>query len=242
MSMSHIVSTHIDRWVSQILVANNQKDRDEHISSGKLSASMLGKPLQEQILKVKGVPPKEVDEYTLRKFQRGKDVEDWLVKNLPALITTQKPVEYRNVVGLIDAVVSTSGWEKDFGQIPLEVKSVTNAKYKNIIRSGEADRSHILQACLYALAENKPYFAICYIASDDYRITTMIFKTADYKAEVDSIIDKFEAQLASEMIPMFEAIEKWQENKMYAAYPDWIDLTFEEVNKKYKELYGNSNH
>ncbi len=239
--MSHIVSSHIDRWISQILIANNQKDREEHISSGKLSASMLGKPLQEQILKVKGVPQKEVDEYVLRKFQRGKDVEDWLVKNLPALITTQKPVEYRNVVGLIDAVVSTSGWERDFGQIPLEVKSVTNAKYKNIIRSGEADRSHILQACLYALAENKPYFAVCYIASDDYRIWTMVFKTSDYKDKVDTIIDTFEKQLASEMIPVFEAIESWQKNKMYALYPEFMDLTEEDVNKKYKELYEPKN-
>jgi len=235
--MSHIISNHIDKWVSQILISDNEKDREEHVSSGKLSASMLGAPLQAQILKVKGVPPKEVDEYVLRKFKRGKDVEDWLVKTLPALIATQKPVEYRNVVGLIDAVVSTSGWEKDFGAIPLEVKSVTNAKYKNIIRSGEADRSHILQACLYALAESKDYFAICYIASDDYRITTMIFKTADYKAEVDSIIDKFEAQLASEMIPMFEAIEKWQSSPQYYSYPDFMDLNLEEVNAKFKKEY-----
>ena len=40
------------------------------------------------------------------------------------------------------------------------------------------------------------------------------------------------------MIPMFVAIEKWQENKMYAMYPEYMDLTEEEVNKKYKELYA----
>ena len=235
--MSHIISTRIDNHISVILQQQNKIDREEHISSGKLSASMLGKPLQEQILKIKGVPQKEVDEYTLRKFQRGKDVEGWLIKSIPNLVETQKPVEYRNVVGLVDAVVDASTWEQNFGIMPLECKSVTNAKFKNIQRSGLADRGHILQASLYALGMMTEYFAVTYIASDDYRILTMVYRVADYKAEVDQIIDRFQHQLELDLIPVFEAIEAWQKNPMYASYPEFIGLTEEEANLKFKTEY-----
>jgi hypothetical protein len=165
--MTHIIDSHIDRHISKVLLAKNSIDKEEHISSGKLSASMLGKPLQSQILKVMGVPQKDVDEYVLRKFQRGKDVEDWLVKNIPGIVEAQKPALYRDVVGFIDVVVDTKDYDFKCGVIPLECKSVTNLKYKNIQREGKADRGHILQACLYALSEKTSHFSICYIASDD---------------------------------------------------------------------------
>lgn len=237
MDMGHIIDNHIDKWISQILISENEKEKDKHISSGKLSAGMLGKPLQSQILKVKGVPPKQVDEYVLRKFQRGKDVEKWLVEKIPGICDKQKEVQYRNVIGFADAIVSTMNYEFPCGKIPHEIKSVTNAKFKNICKSGEADRGHILQACLYALALGTTHFAIDYVASDDYRIQCMVYKTADFKPEVERIIDRFDKQLASGVIPAFVAEEAWQKNPAYADYPDWINLTEEEVNKKFKEEY-----
>jgi len=235
--MGYIIDRHIDKWVTEILVSDNEVERSTHVSSGRLTAGMLGKPLQSQILKVKGVPPKEIDPYVLRKFQRGKDVEKWLVSLIPGRKEEQKEIIYRNVVGVVDAIVSTASYEFNAGIIPHEIKSVTNAKFKNIVRSGEADRGHILQACLYALALNTKHFAIDYVASDDYRIQTMVYQTIDYKDEVERIIDRFDNQLASGIIPAFVAEEKWQENKMYADYPDWMDLTEEEVNNKFKEEY-----
>lgn len=237
MTMTTITSQYIDRWIDGILVSNNEIKESKHVSSGKLSASMLGKPLQSQILKAKGVPQKALDPYTLRKFQRGNDVEKWLVSVLPGLVTTQKFVEYRGVVGYVDAVVSTNAWEKNFGIIPLEVKSVTNAKYKMISKSGQADRGHILQSTLYALSQASGHFAITYVASDDYRVNTFVYKTSDYATEVNRIIDAYDKQLATGRIPEFKAEEKWMTNPKYADYPEFIGLTEEECNKKFKEEY-----
>jgi len=69
------IDNYIDNKISKKVVEENKQRELNHVSSGRLSASMLGEPLQWQILKIKGVKPKEIDEYTLRKFIRGKDVE-----------------------------------------------------------------------------------------------------------------------------------------------------------------------
>lgn len=231
-----IIDTYLDETVAQAIYKENQEERENHISSGKLSASMLGQPLQWQILKVMGVEPREVDRYVLRKFKRGNDVEDWLVKYIPGLVETQKEVEYKNVVGRVDAVVDTNLYFNPVGIIPHEIKSVANAKYKRIMEDEQADRGHILQACLYALALKSDHFAIDYIASDDYRITTMLYETVDYADEVEKIIDRFNKQLETKIIPVFEAEEKWQENEMYNSYYDWSKLDQKEINDKYKLL------
>jgi len=238
MNHNHIRDNFIDKWITTILVSEDEKERKEHQSSGKLTASALGKPLQWQILKVMGVPQKEIDPYVLRKFQRGKDVENWLVDRIPAKRYTQHPVEYRGVVGFADIVVSSGNYDAKVGELPEEVKSVTNLKFKNIQKTGEADRSHILQACLYALGMEHSHFGIIYIASDDYRILNYVYKTSDYKAEVDRIIDRFDAQRATGKAPVFVAEEKWQENQMYQDYPEFSKLTQEEIDIKIKE-YAN---
>jgi CRISPR/Cas system-associated exonuclease Cas4 (RecB family) len=230
--MPHTIDYTIERHINQKLKEINDQERSTHVSSGKLTASMLGQPLQWQILKVKGVPTKEVDGYTLRKFKRGKDVEKWLVENLPGLKETQKWVEYRGCVGMVDAIIELSS-----GVIPLEIKSVTNMKYKNIMADGEADHGHILQACLYALALKNEHFAIVYVASDDYRIHTMVYDTKDYAQEVGDVIARFDKQLATGVIPAFVPVGEWQKNAKYSDYPAWAMLTEEEVNKKYKEEY-----
>lgn len=236
--MNQIIDRTINDFVSRTLIDKNIEESLNHKSSGKLSASMLGSPLQWQVLKLMGVPQKDLDEYVLRKFQRGKDVEKWLVENIPGKVDTQVFVEYRDTVGYIDVLVDTKDYDTNFGIIPQEVKSVANMKYQNIVKSGKADRGHILQACLYALAKGAKHFGVVYIASDDYRILNYIYDTADYKAEVDGIIDRFNAQMDKKEVPVFEPEEVWQKNPNYSSYPLWTNLTQEEVNKKYKEEYG----
>jgi hypothetical protein len=231
-----VISKTIDDTVTATVRKENDERAAKHVSSGKLSASMLGAPLQEQILKALGVPQKEVDDYTLRKFLRGNHVEDWIVQHIPDVIATQKAIEYRNAVGIIDALVDTASWDFNFGVIPLEVKSVANAKYKRIEQTKQADRSHKLQAGLYALAEGVEHYAICYVAADDYRIRVEIHKTADIKEEVDAIIDTFDAQLKSGIVPVFECKEAWQKNPRYAKFPAFLTLTEEEIVLKLEEL------
>lgn len=223
--MTHITDNYIDEYITKAMYEKDKLEQENHKSSGKLSASMLGQPLQWQILKIMGVPQKEMDTYTLRKFQRGKDVEKWFVSMIPDLLGTQKFLEYRNCVGYCDAIVDTSHHHFDAGVIPHEVKSVANAKFKRICDDGDADRSHKLQACLYAMAMEKKHFAIDYIASDDYRIKTFVYSTEDYRKDVDEIIDRFDAQIATGLVPAFIPEEAWQSNPKYNNYPDFLDLS-----------------
>lgn len=229
-----INDNYIDDYISKIMTEKNKEDSDNHKSSGKLSAGMLGSPLQWQILKIKGIPQQPFDEYTLRKFQRGKDVEKWFISVVPNLVEEQKFVEYRNVVGYADTIIDTTTHHYNAGIIPHEVKSVTNEKFKRIIKDGNADRSHRLQAGLYALALGAEHFAIDYIASDDYRIKTYIYDTAEIKDEIDGIIDRFDKQLATGLVPVFVAEEIWQKSERYNNYPSFMNMTQQELNDYFK--------
>lgn len=227
------LDNYLDRKIGEALLAENEERENGHKSSGKLSASMLGWPLQWQILKSLGVPQSKKDEYTLRKFKRGNHVEDWLIEHLNP-IEKQAFVEYRGCIGYADAIVDTKDWDFQVGTIPLEIKSTTNLKFKKIVKQG-ADRSHKLQAGLYALSKGSEQFGVTYVASDDYRVQTFIYETKDVKDEIDQIISRYESQMKIG-IPVFEAAEDWQANKLYNNYPEWSELTQEEVNKKYEEI------
>lgn len=233
----------LDSTIGKKLMEKNIEERNSHVSSGKLSASMLGQPLQWQVLKIIGVPTKEIDEYVLRKFQRGKDVEDWVVSQMIGLINKQKFVEYRDCVGYVDAIVDMRDWNlPNFGVIPHEIKSVANAKFKRIEKSGEADRGHKLQGGLYALALGTDHFAIDYVASDDYRIETYLYETAEVKEEIDQVINDFAQALKAGVLPVFQAKESWQSKLDYCNYPEFLELgegQLEELLKsKYLESYN----
>ena len=220
----------LDRIIAENLTRLNEEERKGRTPSGKLSASILGDPLQWQLLKTLGVPQKEVDDYTLRKFQRGKHVEDWVVSQMPGLLERQKLVEYRGAIGYVDALIdTTTGYDIKIGPMVNEVKSSTNASFNWIIKEKKPRHGHCLQAAFYAMALDQPYFAITYVASDDYRIWMVVQKTAEFRTEVDHIIDLYEEALKKHKVPVFEPVENWQSNPEYNKYPDWSALTVEEI-------------
>ena len=231
-----ISDTFLDRTIEQKFIEQNDKERENHKSSGKLSASQLNNPLQWQILKVLEVPQKELEEYVLRKFFRGKQIENWLVSEMPDILETQKLIEYNRCIGFADVVVDTKNWDFKVGIIPAEIKSVSNAKFRRILSGGGADKGHILQAAYYALGMEKEQFAVIYCASDDLRIKTLIYQTKDYRPEIDGIIDLFYKALESKIIPVFEARESWQSNLAYNQYPDFMKLSIKELQEKYNQL------
>ncbi len=204
---------------AKVLAANAEREGKE--PSGRLSASRLGWPLQWQLLHFHKVPQKPVDEYTLRKFQRGNDVEDRVVSWLDAP-QTQVPVEYRGVVGYADAVT----------EYPIEVKSCTNMAFRHKMKDGPS-QSHRLQGMLYAKALGFDQFGVAYVASDDYRV--LCFEE-EVTGEVDEAIDAYEAQVAVGTVPVFVAKERWQSIKDYSAYPDWMPLAEEEIAEKLSEF------
>ena len=230
----------INRAIDSRLVAQNKLREKLHNSSGKLSASKLGDPVQWQILHTLGVSKKELDPYTLRKFLRGNDVESWLVDFVPGLVSKQLFLQYRDVVGYADTVVDTKDYDFNLGVVPLEIKSVTNANYKWIKKGSGPNEGHQLQAAFYGLAMEAEQALLAYVASDDYRVKCFVVEVADYREKIDGIIDRYnEAKTVWEkegLIPVFEPVEKWQENKKYNSYSDFIGLSGKEAGDLVRKL------
>jgi hypothetical protein len=223
---------HLDKVICNAVAKRNAVDSAKHKPSGKLSASRLNDPVQWQILHTLATDQDEIDDYTLRKFLRGKQVEDWYVSEIHP-IETQKFVEYRNCVGYIDAIVDTKDWDFPSGVIPLEIKSTSNAKFKRIVKQG-ADKGHILQAGFYAICLKSDRFAVSYVATDDYRIKTFLFETKDVRDEIDQIITTFNDAKKVGTIPVFVAREKWQSNPDYNRYFNFIELDEKQLAIEYK--------
>lgn len=222
----------LDRLIEERLVADRIAQDHARKPSGKLSASMLGQPLQWQILKTIGVPAREIDNYTLRKFLRGNHVEEWLLSYMPGIIERQKFAEYRNTIGYCDALVDCSDWDSKKGIMPHEVKSVSNAKFKRITSEAQADHSHRLQASLYALAFDTDYYAVDYVATDDYRVETYIYHIETTISGVEYTINEYQAAMAAGIVPEFEYVEPWQSSEKYNNFPEWQYLTEAEIETK----------
>lgn len=223
-----IVDKSLEKFITNALRAKQEQETLSHKSSGKQTASMLGDPIQWQILKTIGVP-RFVDDYALKKFERGKDVERWVVDFIPNLVDKQRLVEYRGVIGYVDAIVDNA--------IPHEVKSVTNLKFKRLDRTKEADRGHRLQATLYALALGSNIYFIDYVASDDYRVLSICYSMDETKEEVLSIIGKYQDAKSKKVVPAFEPIEDWHASKKYNPYPEFADLSQNEAMALLEEKY-----
>lgn len=213
----------INPAIQDIIAAKVLADAIEKEPSGRLSASRLGWPLQWQMLHYYKVPQKEIDEYTLRKFQRGKDVEERIMQWLaPAPEKMQVPVNYRGVAGIMDVEL----------EYPIEVKSITNAAFKYKQKEGTS-RGHRLQGELYALAKGYKKFAVAYVASDDYRV--LCFEEAVTK-DTDKVIDRYNVQVEVGAVPEFVPEEKWQADPKYNPYPDWMKLSTEEIATKLSSM------
>lgn len=246
-----MINSKLDNDLTRNIVTTIRQEyeikRAQHEPSGKLSASQLGKPLLEQVLKVIGVPQKPIEDYALGLFRRGDSVEEGVIELLNP-DEVQKEVEYRNCVGLIDAI-------KD-GKI-YEIKSIKNSQFQYLDPTNETRRrvngelvpvydgvkyAHALQGALYALAEGKDEFTIIYTSADDLRVLPHVIQTADMKAEVDKIIDEVDQALKSKKLPRWQAREAWQEKyHQYSSYPDWIsldpDLAMTKLKNQYPDAY-----
>lgn len=240
--MTKVMLGYLDKHIETTLLEKNAERAKNHKSSGKLSAGRLGWPVQWQVLKAIGVPSSPLQEYTVRKFLRGNHVEDWLRTMIPGLVEEERFVEYRDVVGYVDAVVNMDDWNLPHikGEVPHEIKSTANSAFKWVIRDG-AKKGHQLQAALYALAMGSEYFVIDYVASDDYRVKEFVGKTSDFADEVHDIIENYDEARALKIVPEFEPKEKWQANVKYNNYVEFADLNEKEIlnllETKYPQQY-----
>lgn len=233
----------LDLTVKKALRKRHEEQAAKHEPSGKLSASQLGKPLLEQVLKIIGVPTKPIDDYALGLFARGDSVEKEMVELIDG-DDTQVFCEYRDAIGYLDIIKDNH---------PIEVKSIKNSQLQYIDPTNEKKRrsadglvrvyggpkySHVLQAGLYALSQGSEDFTLLYVTADDLRRVPHRIKTDTVKPEVDRIIDEVNKQLASGELPPFVAREEWQEKyPQYSNYPDWISLDPDIAMNKLKTQY-----
>ena len=241
-TIKSVLNDKVQAEVYQALRKANTQRELSHERSGKLSAGRLGKPLLEQILYVLGVPKKPTDDYALGLFKRGESVEETIVELLQP-DQTQVEVEYNGVVGYVDAVRNG---------MPYEVKSIKNSQFqyldptndKRQRRGGELvpvysgpKYGHVLQATLYGLALKSDHITVLYVAADDLRVLAHVIETSQMAGEVDRIIEQFNNQMASKVLPQWEAVEEWQSNPLYSDYPDWMSLDPDTAMQKLKQEY-----
>src|ERR1700676_2397691 len=65
----------LDALISNALFDRQKNSKRKLDLANNISGSMLGQPLQSQILHIIGIPAKEFEVGTLKKFERGHDVE-----------------------------------------------------------------------------------------------------------------------------------------------------------------------
>lgn len=219
--------------VTESLRAEELARSNDHVPSGKLSASDLGSPVQWQVLRYLGVPKRETDDYELGKFKRGRDVEDFLTGTIARISTLkieqQVKCEYRDCVGYLDVLLDN--------EEVIEVKSCVNMAFKHIEKEERAKYGHILQACYYAMALGKPDFSVVYVSADDYRILRFDYRTKNYMDKVNNAIDCFQTALKLKEIPKFVALETWQSLPQYNRYADWKDKDVSELVEEASKLY-----
>lgn len=226
----------VEQTISTKLRKKHEIERAEHISSGKLSASQLSKPLLEQVLKIIGVPEAPTSDYSLRLFERGHQVEDWVVKQLVDKKTEQQvEIDYKGVVGYVDFVHEG---------IPYEVKSVKSSAWGYLQKQG-IRYGHKLQAGLYGLALGKEQAQVVYVCADDFRIMQCALVVADIKPEIEKIMGEVKQALKSATLPEFKARESWHDKpeygEKYSSYGEWLqlptDLAMQKLERDYSKSY-----
>jgi hypothetical protein len=246
-----MINSTLNKELQASIVASIRQEHEEksalHEPSGKLSASQLGKPLLEQVLKIIGVPQKPIEDYALGLFRRGDSVEQNVIDLLKP-DETQIPVEYKNVVGVIDAI-------KD-GNL-YEIKSVKNSQFQYLDPENTKQKrtaeglvpvydgvkyAHALQAGLYALATGKDRFTIIYTSADDLRTIPHTIETKEVKDEIETIIKEVSDAIKSKRLPKWSARERWQAiYPQYSSYPEWMtlntDLAMEKLKRQYPDAY-----
>lgn len=216
---------------------------EEREPSGRLSATRLTWPTQWQILWTLGVPPSPEEWQTkpnkmntlhFRHFARGAQCEEWLEKVLPPL-ETQVEVLYRNWVGFLDRLDKGSFFGLS-GEVPHEIKSVKADKWYRMFQDKEGDGpqyDHVLQANFYAIALEKPNFALTYLKSDTMETRTFTYSVEDYRKDVDKQIDEFEEAVKLETVPTFKAKVEYQKNPKYNMYHEYMNMKPKELKAVY---------
>jgi hypothetical protein len=216
----------------------NDEERSNHVSSGKLNPSGLGQPTQWQVLRILGVPQKQVDDYTLGVFRRGRSTEDDVIEEFEGIgivKSKQTKIEWNGMFGYVDVVMDLTCI--GLRELPIEIKSVKNAKWARIVKSGKPDESNAIQASCYALARKESIGIVMYVSAEDYRVMIFAINPSDYLEKINNTVQEVQNCLKHGFVPRFEPKESWQALTQYNNYPEWSQLSEEEIEYKLKKEF-----
>jgi len=158
-------------------------------------------------------PDVPLDDRTLRVFDMGNKIEDWIVDLIKAEnidIETQVRIEDEelNISGYADAVIKH---KKE--QEVLEIKSKHSRAFWYMDKKGEgAQRHHMYQVWLYLYVLKIEQGSIIYISKDDSSILQYSVRRDDeqLKTEVMDILDMLNRCWKEKILPPLPDSKSWQ--------------------------------
>lgn len=182
----------ISELIAQSLLARQEQKSKEYTQTS-WHASSLGSCQRGNYLKRLGLPPdEELDERTLRKFDVGNIMEDWLVdlieNNVDVKVERQKRVQSKkwDLSGKADAVLTYSSK----GQEVLEIKSQHSRSFWWMIKNGnKPSRHHEYQLWVYLKLMDIEIGRIVYLSKDDLAIQEYIVRRDDKNLEREVVAE-----------------------------------------------------
>ena len=173
------------------------------MAPGRQAVLQAPQPLQ----RLGATPDAPLDDRTLRVFDMGNKIEDWIVDLIKAEgieIETQVRVEDEklNVTGYADAVVKY-GKEKEV----LEIKSKHSRAFWYMNKKGEgANRQHMYQVWLYLHLLKIDQGSIIYVSKDDSAI-------------LQYAVSRKDKQLEKEVMDILNTLNRCWKDKVYPPLP-----------------------
>ncbi len=205
------MSIPIQELINKSLRSKKRKKKEItswHIS--KIGSCMRGTYLQ----RLGHKPDKEIDDRTLRIFDIGNKIEDWVVDLLKSqkgvIVETQTRVEdlKLNVSGYSDVIVQYNG-EK----VLYEIKSKNSRAFTWMDKKGEgANRHHEYQIWMYLKLLGLDKGNIIYISKDDMRVLEypVMLANKSLEQEVMSWLDTMNKCWEKRELPPLPDKNAWQ--------------------------------
>jgi len=203
----------IQNIINQAVRSRKRKKKEItswHIS--KIGSCMRGTYLERLGVK----PDKEIDDRTLRVFDLGNKVEDWVVDLISSQdgvkIETQTRVEDKKlgVSGYSDVIIKYKG-----DRVLYEIKSKNSRAFSWMDKKGEgANRHHEYQTWMYLRLLGIEKGNIIYISKDDMRVLEypVLLSNESLEQEVMSWLNSMNKAWKSKDISLLDLPEKdsWQ--------------------------------
>ena len=237
--MEKEIKDSIKKRIKDYRIETYNKNRKEHKPSGKWNASMLGSCMRKQYWKRQNIEPTNPPDVDgIGKMKMGKYHEEQQIQEFKDagmnIDWEQEPVEYDDVVGLIDC-----RW-KDKDEI-IELKSQQAKSFWWGVKQGTMlKKSHQWQLALYLMAKKKKKGRVVYINKETNTVEECgVDLTPELIAKIQDRIKELNNYWNKKELP--PALEKdseniWECSKKWCDYFDKCQEEQQETNKMIDDI------